>query len=87
MWFFLCGGFVFVSNNKHFLLMLLSLEFMMLSLYLMLFIYFFQGLGDYFVSMFYLSLSVCESALGLSLLVLMIRTHGGDMVLLFDNLW
>nr|YP_009441938.1 NADH dehydrogenase subunit 4L [Pityophthorus pubescens]AOY40159.1 NADH dehydrogenase subunit 4L [Pityophthorus pubescens] len=87
LWFFFSGLFIFVSKYKHFLIMLLSLEFLVLSLYMMFFIYFSQGISDYFVSMFYLSMSVCEGALGLSLLVLMIRTHGGDMIMLFDSLW
>nr|AML26200.1 NADH dehydrogenase subunit 4L [Scolytinae sp. BMNH 1274292] len=86
-WVFLSGLFVFIFKYKHFLVMLLSLEIMVLSLYILLFIYLSFSYSDYFVSMFYLSLSVCEGALGLSLLVLMIRTHGSDMIMLFDNLW
>nr|AOY39509.1 NADH dehydrogenase subunit 4L [Scolytinae sp. BMNH 1039990] len=86
-WVFMSGLFIFTLKFKHFLVMLLSLEFMVLSLYMLLIIYFFQGVSSYFVSMFYLSMSVCEGALGLSLLVVVIRTHGGDMIMLFDNLW
>nr|AOY39691.1 NADH dehydrogenase subunit 4L [Scolytinae sp. BMNH 1040146] len=86
-WLFFSGLMVFVMKFKHFLLMLLSMEMMMLSLYTMLFIYLYQGCSDYFISMIYLSMSVCEGALGLSLLVLMVRVYGGDMLLLFDNLW
>nr|YP_009442016.1 NADH dehydrogenase subunit 4L [Gnathotrichus materiarius]AOY40237.1 NADH dehydrogenase subunit 4L [Gnathotrichus materiarius] len=81
------SAFIFVLKYKHFLIMLLSLELMVLGLFVLLFMYFTQGVSEYFISMVYLSLSVCEGALGLSLLVLMIRTHGGDMLALFDNLW
>nr|AOY39925.1 NADH dehydrogenase subunit 4L [Scolytinae sp. BMNH 1039994] len=87
MWLFLSSLFVFVSKYKHFLIMLLSLEIMVLSLYFLLMIFVSYEGFDYFVSMFFLSLMVCEGALGLSLLVLMIRTHGGDMVMLLDSLW
>nr|AOY39561.1 NADH dehydrogenase subunit 4L [Scolytinae sp. BMNH 1040331] len=78
---------VYILKYKHFLIMLLSLESMVLSFYMLLFVYFIQGLSDYFISMLYLSMSVCEGALGLSLLVLLIRMYGNDMILMFDNLW
>nr|AOY39574.1 NADH dehydrogenase subunit 4L [Scolytinae sp. BMNH 1043133] len=84
---FLVSLLVFILEYKHFLIMLLSLESMVLSFYMLMFIYFTQGLSDYFISMFYLSMSVCEGALGLSLLVLVIRMYGNDMIMMFDNLW
>nr|YP_009692263.1 NADH dehydrogenase subunit 4L [Anthonomus pomorum]AEP27519.1 NADH dehydrogenase subunit 4L [Anthonomus pomorum]QED57671.1 NADH dehydrogenase subunit 4L [Anthonomus pomorum]QED57679.1 NADH dehydrogenase subunit 4L [Anthonomus pomorum]QED57692.1 NADH dehydrogenase subunit 4L [Anthonomus pomorum]QED57763.1 NADH dehydrogenase subunit 4L [Anthonomus pomorum] len=84
---FFSGIFIFVSKNKHFLLMLLSLEFVVLALYVFMFLNFSFFNFEYFLSMFFLSMSVCESALGLSLLVLMSRTQGSDKILLLDNLW
>nr|YP_009708240.1 NADH dehydrogenase subunit 4L [Ceutorhynchus obstrictus]AEP27577.1 NADH dehydrogenase subunit 4L [Ceutorhynchus obstrictus]QEV84354.1 NADH dehydrogenase subunit 4L [Ceutorhynchus obstrictus] len=78
---------VYVLKYKHFLLMLLSLESMVLSLFMLLFIYLSSYLNEFLMVMFYLSMSVCESALGLSLLVLIIRTYGNDKILMFDNLW
>nr|AOY39652.1 NADH dehydrogenase subunit 4L [Scolytinae sp. BMNH 1040052] len=86
-WLIFSGLFVFVIKFSHFLVMLLSMEVVVLGLYMLMFIYFSQGVTDYFISMFYLSMSVCEGALGLSLLVLVIRVYGGDMIMLFDNLW
>nr|AML26110.1 NADH dehydrogenase subunit 4L [Curculionidae sp. BMNH 1274272] len=85
--FFMASLYIYVSKYKHFLLMLLSLESVVLALYMMLFIYFSQFFYEYFLSMIFLTISVCEGALGLSLLVLLIRTHGSDMVMMFDNLW
>nr|AYR05307.1 NADH dehydrogenase subunit 4L [Coleoptera sp. ACP-2013] len=79
--------FIYVSKYKHFLLMLLSLESIVLSLYVLIFIYFIQFMNEYFLLMLFLSMSVCESALGLSLLVLIVRIHGSDMIMIFDNLW
>nr|YP_010419992.1 NADH dehydrogenase subunit 4L [Anopheles darlingi]AWB98026.1 NADH dehydrogenase subunit 4L [Anopheles darlingi] len=75
---FIFGCLVFVSNRKHLLSTLLSLEFMVLSLFIFLFFYLnFMNYELYF-SMFFLTFCVCEGVLGLSILVSMIRTHGND---------
>nr|AOY39755.1 NADH dehydrogenase subunit 4L [Hylastes opacus] len=84
---FFSGVLSFLMNYKHFLLLLISLEIMVISLYTLMFFYYNQFYSEQFMSVFYLTLSVCESALGLSLLVLMIRTHGNDMLMVFDSLW
>ncbi|WP_228824859.1 NADH dehydrogenase subunit 4L, partial [Nocardia blacklockiae] len=64
---------VFVLNCKHLLSILLSLEFIVLSLYLMLVYYLiFINFEIYFLIIF-LSFRVCEGALGLSILVSIIR--------------
>nr|QNE86046.1 NADH dehydrogenase subunit 4L [Cryphalus abietis] len=80
-----CG--VYILNNRHFLIMLLSLEVLVLVLFLMMFLYFSYFEFEFFFSMIYLAMSVCEGALGLSLLVMIIRTHGSDNLYVFDNLW
>nr|QNJ33259.1 NADH dehydrogenase subunit 4L [Elaptus prionoides] len=84
---FLSGLVVFSSKRKHLLLMLLSMEFVVLSLYYNIFIYLGVGGCNYFFSMIFLTMSVCEGALGLSVLVSMIRTYGNDYVLSFSSLW
>nr|ARH54321.1 NADH dehydrogenase subunit 4L [Curculionidae sp. 6 AH-2016] len=84
---FFSSLYIYVSKYKHFLLMLLSLESIILSLYLLLMFYLLNFNNEFFMLMIYLTMSVCESALGLSLLVLLIRTHGSDSIMLFDNLW
>nr|QHZ87558.1 NADH dehydrogenase subunit 4L [Epeorus sp. XL-2019] len=72
------GVIVFVSNRKHLLATLLSLEFIVLSIYSLLFMYLI-GLGlEMYFTMVFLTFAVCEGALGLSILVSMIRTHGND---------
>nr|YP_010977918.1 NADH dehydrogenase subunit 4L [Afronurus levis]WHN78877.1 NADH dehydrogenase subunit 4L [Afronurus levis] len=72
------GVFVFISNRKHLLATLLSLEFIVLAIYSLLFLYLISlGLEMYF-TMVFLTFAVCEGALGLSILVSMIRTHGND---------
>nr|QCI09192.1 NADH dehydrogenase subunit 4L [Geotomus sp. FS-2019] len=73
-----CGLIVFCSSRKHILLALLSLEFMVISVYLILFItMMFFGFELYF-SLFFLVFSVCEGALGLSILVNLVRNQGND---------
>nr|AYR05279.1 NADH dehydrogenase subunit 4L [Coleoptera sp. ACP-2013] len=84
---FFSGLLIYVMNYKHLLVMLLSLEFMTISLYSLMFILFSYLDYEYFYSMIYLVMSVCEAALGLSILVLMIRTYGNDYVLSFSILW
>nr|APX39571.1 NADH dehydrogenase subunit 4L [Plagiodera versicolora] len=84
---FICGLIIFSSKRKHFLLMLLSLEFMIISLFLNMFICLSFMNYEYFFSMIFLTMSVCEGVLGLSILILMIRTHGNDYIMSFSSLW
>uniref|UniRef100_A0AAU7GHC7 NADH-ubiquinone oxidoreductase chain 4L n=1 Tax=Mecysmoderes ater TaxID=3158840 RepID=A0AAU7GHC7_9CUCU len=84
---FLSGLLAYILKYRHFLLMLLSLEFMVLSIYMFMFMYLaIFGMEGFFV-MFFLAMSVCEGALGLSLLVMIIRSHGSDFLMMYDNLW
>nr|YP_010936437.1 NADH dehydrogenase subunit 4L [Agetocera filicornis]WKW54890.1 NADH dehydrogenase subunit 4L [Agetocera filicornis] len=84
---FLSGTVSFSMNRKHLLLMLLSLEFIVLALYLSIFIYLSGMNYEFFFSMIFLTMSVCEGALGLSMLVLMVRVHGNDYIMTFSFLW
>nr|AXS66167.1 NADH dehydrogenase subunit 4L [Cerambycidae sp. 9 KM-2017] len=81
------GLMVYVLKRKHLLVMLLSLEFIVVSMYLGFFFYLSQMDYEYFFSMFFLTMSVCEGVLGLSVLVLMIRTYGNDYINSFTVLW
>nr|YP_009742243.1 NADH dehydrogenase subunit 4L [Zemeros flegyas]QID90325.1 NADH dehydrogenase subunit 4L [Zemeros flegyas] len=75
---FMVGNMIFVSKRKHLLIVLMSLEFIVLSIFFLLMMY--LSMIDYnlYMLMIFLVLSVCEGALGLSILVSMIRTHGND---------
>nr|YP_010048898.1 NADH dehydrogenase subunit 4L [Paralipsa gularis]QPK77271.1 NADH dehydrogenase subunit 4L [Paralipsa gularis] len=75
---FMIGNMIFVSKRKHLLIVLLSLEFMVLSIFFFLSIYFLMFDENMYMLMVFLVFSVCEGALGLSILVAMIRTHGND---------
>nr|QNP10132.1 NADH dehydrogenase subunit 4L [Ochthebius paradoxus] len=81
------GILVFCLNRKHLLLMLLSLEFIILSLYFNIFLYLSYFSNEYYFSMIFMTMSVCEGALGLSLLVSLIRTHSNDYFQTFSVLW
>nr|QZI86070.1 NADH dehydrogenase subunit 4L [Ischnobaenella hainana] len=75
---FFSGLLVFCLFHRHFLLTLLSLEYLVLMNYLFLFIFlYFYSLSFYFLFI-YLVFSVCEGALGLTILVCVIRSHGND---------
>nr|UJG45224.1 NADH dehydrogenase subunit 4L [Odontocerum albicorne] len=75
---FIMGGLIFCLNRKHLIIMLLILEFMMLNVFLLMFMYLMQSSLDYYFLMLFLVVSVCEGVLGLSILVYMIRFNGND---------
>nr|QID48467.1 NADH dehydrogenase subunit 4L [Systolederus spicupennis] len=80
MLFFFSGFYVFLSVRKHLLLILLSLEYMVLSLFFLIyFVFSLYGLMNFFM-IIYLVFSVCEGVLGLAILVSMIRFSGNDYV-------
>nr|YP_009671927.1 NADH dehydrogenase subunit 4L [Strahlaxius plectrorhynchus]QCX31787.1 NADH dehydrogenase subunit 4L [Strahlaxius plectrorhynchus] len=72
-----CGFTSFISSRKHLLNILLSLEFIMLGIFLM-FMVMLSSFSETFLSLFFLTLVACEGALGLSMLILIVRTHGND---------
>nr|WKK49878.1 NADH dehydrogenase subunit 4L [Subulatus sp.] len=64
--------------RKHILLVLISLEFIILVLLLISVIYFLSMSYLFYMYILFMTLFVCEGALGLSLLVNMIRCHSND---------
>ena len=83
----LSGLIVFSSKRKHLLIILLRLEFIVVSLYFNLIIYLSELNYEYFFSIIFLTIRVCEGVLGLSVLVSIIRTHGNDYIIRFSFLW
>nr|ALO76821.1 NADH deshydrogenase subunit 4L [Agrilus biguttatus] len=83
----LLGLLIFCSQCKHMLLTLLSLEFIVLSIYFMSSVFLMFLSYEFFFLMIFLTFSVCEGALGLSILVSLIRTHGNDYFQSFNILW
>uniref|UniRef100_UPI00315D934D NADH dehydrogenase subunit 4L n=1 Tax=Pachyscia longicauda TaxID=3127882 RepID=UPI00315D934D len=83
---FFCGLFSFSFNYDHFLITLLSLEYIVLSLYWLVFSYMMLSMFDIYFLMLLLTFWVCESVLGLSLLVSLIRGYGNDYFCSFNLL-
>nr|UEP16628.1 NADH dehydrogenase subunit 4L [Megalotomus costalis] len=77
---FFVGVLTFSLARKHLLLTLFSLEFLVLVLFLsfLMFLLFFDY--EFYFMLFFLVFSVCEGALGLGVLVNMIRSHGNDLL-------
>nr|AUR39867.1 NADH dehydrogenase subunit 4L [Agonita chinensis] len=84
---FVCGLIYYFISNKHFLHLLLSLEFMFLSLYFMFFLYLNFNMMNLFIMMIFLTMGVCEGVLGLCLMVQMIRTYSSDFLKMLSMLW
>nr|YP_010527021.1 NADH dehydrogenase subunit 4L [Brahmaea certhia]UHM24621.1 NADH dehydrogenase subunit 4L [Brahmaea certhia]UXR12358.1 NADH dehydrogenase subunit 4L [Brahmaea certhia] len=83
---FLIGNLIFVSKYKHLLIVLLSLEFIVLSLFFVLLLLLSFIEYELYMLMVFLVFTVCEGSLGLSILVSMIRTHGNDYFQSFNLL-
>nr|YP_009742824.1 NADH dehydrogenase subunit 4L [Streptocephalus cafer]QID91186.1 NADH dehydrogenase subunit 4L [Streptocephalus cafer] len=73
---------IFLSSSKHLLITLLCLEFLILLLFYFMFysVYF-----SFLTSFFFLTISVCEGALGLSVLVSLVRSSGSDLIGLLND--
>jgi NADH-ubiquinone oxidoreductase chain 4L len=78
LYLFFIGLLAFVSRRKHLLSTLLSLELIVLSLFILLFIFLNLLSYELYFSIIFLTFRVCEGALGVSILVSIIRTHGND---------
>nr|AXI98840.1 NADH dehydrogenase subunit 4L [Pseudoniphargus unisexualis] len=74
---FYSGLFSFLFNYSHLLNSLLSLEFISLSIFLML-VYVFSNLNEEIFSLYFLIVLVCESVLGLSLLIVSVYSYSYD---------
>lgn len=84
---YLRGFFLYIFNRHHFLFILLRLEFIMLSVFFILVIMLIMGFLNIFLSIIYLRIVVCEGVLGLSIMVLIIRVSGNDLLIRIRVLW
>nr|YP_009002092.1 NADH dehydrogenase subunit 4L [Ricinoides karschii]AGL11954.1 NADH dehydrogenase subunit 4L [Ricinoides karschii] len=78
-----CGLISYVLKGEHVLIMLLSLEFMMLGVFLILVYFCVVMIGNDYLLLYYLCVVVCESAIGLGLLVGSVRYNRGDLVYMY----
>nr|YP_009654728.1 NADH dehydrogenase subunit 4L [Cantao ocellatus]AVJ52523.1 NADH dehydrogenase subunit 4L [Cantao ocellatus]QCI09283.1 NADH dehydrogenase subunit 4L [Cantao ocellatus] len=77
----ICGMIAFCLSRNHLLLTLLSLEFMVLSIFYLMIMMMMEFGYELYFSLIFLVFSVCEGALGLSVLVKMVRNQGNDYLL------
>nr|YP_009364256.1 NADH dehydrogenase subunit 4L [Anaulaciulus koreanus]ARF02899.1 NADH dehydrogenase subunit 4L [Anaulaciulus koreanus] len=77
---FFVGFWSLTSYRKSMLVMLLSIEYMVLGISLML-IQMMKLMADQFILLYFFVFVVCEGALGLSLIVVLIRAYGTDLIL------
>lgn len=82
----LCGLGAFMSYRKHLLNVLLRLEFIMLGIFFILVLFVSNVRNEFNYIFFFLRLAACEGALGLSLLVSIVRSHGNDCFKRFNRL-
>nr|AWV84390.1 NADH dehydrogenase subunit 4L [Platypedia putnami] len=68
-------------TRKHIILSLLSLEFIILSLFCMLSLMLLKMSSEYYMLLIFLVFGVCEGVIGLSVLITMIRSHGNDYIM------
>nr|ATF28561.1 NADH dehydrogenase subunit 4L [Aphrophora alni] len=78
MYMYIVGLWTLCSKRKHMFLCLLSLEFIILSLFLTIYLYLMMYNYEFYFGMVFLCFSVCEGVLGLSILICLIRSHGND---------
>nr|AVJ52529.1 NADH dehydrogenase subunit 4L [Diolcus variegatus] len=77
----ICGIITFCSTRNHLLLALLSLEFMVLALFYMMVVLMATFGYELYFSLMFLVFSVCEGALGLAVLVNLVRSQGNDYLI------
>nr|UPL65503.1 NADH dehydrogenase subunit 4L [Metatropis brevirostris] len=77
---FTSGVMVFCSFRNHLLTVLFSLEYLVITLFFMFFMFLMIFGFELYYILIFLIFSVCEGALGLSVLVNMIRSCGNDLL-------
>jgi NADH-ubiquinone oxidoreductase chain 4L len=83
---FFVGTWIYISKRKHLINILISLEYIVLSTFLLLILIRFSlGLETY-VRLIYLVASVCEGRLGVGIIVGIVRSHGSDYIRSFRAL-
>nr|YP_010744971.1 NADH dehydrogenase subunit 4L [Trioza frangulae]WET58371.1 NADH dehydrogenase subunit 4L [Trioza frangulae] len=75
---FYFGMIMFFMKKKHILMMLMSLEFLSLTMLLLLLNFLVNFMYDLNILVYFIIIMVCEAVMGLCLVTLMVRTHGSD---------
>lgn len=77
---FFIGFLSFVLIRKHLLSILLRLEFIALSLFILLVVFLKILNFESYLLISFIVFIVCEGSLGISILVSLVRTHGNDYI-------
>nr|AZQ05991.1 NADH dehydrogenase subunit 4L [Catomerus polymerus] len=83
---FMVGFWMYISKRKHLMSMLISLEYLVLSIFLLLMLSTFSMGLETYMSLLFLVASVCEGSLGVGIMVGMVRSHGSDYISSFSVL-
>nr|YP_009716217.1 NADH dehydrogenase subunit 4L [Vulcanolepas fijiensis]YP_010490392.1 NADH dehydrogenase subunit 4L [Leucolepas longa]QGL53227.1 NADH dehydrogenase subunit 4L [Vulcanolepas fijiensis]UWM12878.1 NADH dehydrogenase subunit 4L [Leucolepas longa] len=75
---FLVGFWMYISKRKHLMSMLISLEYVVLSIFFFLILVSVVMGFEVYLSLVFLVASVCEGSLGVSILVGMVRSYSSD---------
>nr|YP_010577111.1 NADH dehydrogenase subunit 4L [Megabalanus coccopoma]UZN92557.1 NADH dehydrogenase subunit 4L [Megabalanus coccopoma] len=86
VFFFLVGTWIYISKRKHLMNMLISLEYIVLTIFLLLMLSTIKMGVETYVSLLFLVASVCEGSLGVGMMVTMVRSHGSDYISCFSML-
>nr|YP_010583061.1 NADH dehydrogenase subunit 4L [Eurhadina exclamationis]UGN61507.1 NADH dehydrogenase subunit 4L [Eurhadina exclamationis] len=81
LYMFFMGLFSLILIRKHILLCLISLEFVVLSLLLLIMTFCLMMNYSFYLYLIMMTFYVCEAVLGLSILVYLIRCHGNDFLM------
>lgn len=81
-----CGAWGFIAYSKHILNSLLRLEFIILGVFWLIRRQLALVAREVYFSLFFLTLAACEGALGLTILILVVRRHGNDIFSRFNLL-
>nr|BBA10679.1 NADH dehydrogenase subunit 4L [Zaptyx exulans] len=81
----LVSHFYLYSTYSHYLSALLILESMVLILLIFVVTFSFSLLEGLMIYLFVLTLSVCEAALGLTLLISLVKLSGNDLITTFSS--
>nr|AWV83246.1 NADH dehydrogenase subunit 4L [Graptopsaltria nigrofuscata]AWV84468.1 NADH dehydrogenase subunit 4L [Graptopsaltria nigrofuscata] len=84
MMMFMMGMISLCWNHKHIMMSLLSLEFIILSLFCYFSFILSYKMSDTFMLLTFLTFGVGEGVLGLSCLVVLIRSHGNDNLFMMN---
>lgn len=81
------GLLMFSSRHKHLLITLLRLEYVILNIFFLLIFNIIWDRREAYLALIFLVFAVSEGRLGLSLLVSIVRSHGGDYFKRFNLVW